>query len=526
MGKRALSLLLTLFLLLSVLAGCGRVSQDFYYDIETAPVNLDPQSASDYSSQLVIASLFEGLMRVGEDGGLEPAAAERYMVSNNGLTYRFFLREDGAWSDGTPVTAHDFVYAFQRLFNPDTNAPLVSQFFCLENGEEVLAETLSPEVLGVEAEDDYTLVFRLETYNSRFLYLLTTAPAMPCSESFFTGTRGKYGLAQKTIMGNGPFYLSSWETTALRFKRNAEYRDASMTAETVRLNILDKMEDAGSIRQRFLEGRTSAAALDSLSGLEEGIHAASSENTAWGLAFNLNRAPFSEKSIRQALLYSMSLGSGESALPEGAERAKAVIPHNIRLEGRSYRESAGDNLLPERDAEQALSCWRQGLEALGETQLTGLSVIIPEGGGHETAFAYLAQVWQRDLSLYLTVEVLPAAEYQKRLASGAFDLALTSLSGAYNSPHAVLELFQSQGGGNYWGFSDSTFDALLTRAETDSNAEEALSLYRQAEQLLIEEAAFLPLYYQSEYFVMSESVTGIVYDFDSRIVSFQYGVQS
>ena len=83
--KRALCLLLTICLLFS-LAGCGRKSNDFYYDIQTAPINLDPQSASDHSSQLVISSLFEGLMRVSEDGSLEPAAAETYMVDDGGMT--------------------------------------------------------------------------------------------------------------------------------------------------------------------------------------------------------------------------------------------------------------------------------------------------------------------------------------------------------------------------------------------------------------------------------------------------------
>ena len=523
--RRAFCLLLTLVLLLPVLAGCGRKSNDFYYDIQTAPINLDPQSASDHSSQLVISSIFEGLMRVARDGSLEPAAAETYMVSDNGLTYRFFLREDGAWSDGTPVTADDFVYAFRRLFNPDTNAPQVGQFFCIENGEEVLNEILPAESLGVEAEDDHTLVIRLESSNSRFLYLLTTAPSMPCNEKFFTDTRGKYGLSGKTIMGNGPFYLYSWEKDALRLKRNAEYSDPAMTAESVKFNILSAMDDPGDIRTRFLEGRTSAAALDSLSGLSEEVHWSESENTTWGLIFNQKDSPFAEKAIRQALLYALDFGGGENALPEGAERAYAVIPHNIRMGEQSYRKLAGEDLLPDRDADKAISVWQEGMTALGMTQLTGLSIIMPEGAGHETAFGYLSQVWQRDLSLYLTVEVLPAAEYKKRLASGDFDVALTALTGAYNSPHAILELFQ-QHTGSVWAVRSSAYDALLSEAEAEADTDVALALYAEAEQLLIDEAVFLPLYNQSEYFVTSESVTGVIYDFDSKIVNFEYAVQN
>lgn len=521
--KKALCLLLSLCIVLS-LGGCGRRSNDFYYDIQTAPMNLDPQSASDHSSHLVISSIFEGLMRVDEDGSLDPAAASSYMISDGGLTYRFFLREDGKWSDGTPLTADDFVYAFRRLFDPATNAPLSGQFFCIENSREVLRGRLDADHLGVEAEDEHTLVIRLGQSNSRFLYLLTTAPSMPCNEEFFTGTRGKYGLSGKTVMGNGPFYLYSWEEDALRLKRNAQYEDPDMTAANVKLNILSEMDSPGDIRTRFLEGRTSAAALDTLSGLEEDVRWSESENTTWGIIFNQSRAPFSERSIRQALLYSLSFGGGEDELPEGTERAHAVIPHSIRLGEENYRKAAGEKLLPGYDRDAAVAAWRQGMAALGLTQLSGLSVIMPEGAGHEQTFAYLSQVWQRDLSLYLTVEVLPAAEYKKRLFSGNFDLALTALTGTYNSPHALLELFQ-QHTGSVWCLGDREFDQLLTQAEGESDAAKALSLYAQAEKLLISEAVFLPLYHQSEYFVVSESVDGVIYDFDSKIVNFQYAEQ-
>lgn len=524
MKKRVFCLLLALIFLFS-LSGCRRTRSDFYYDLGTAPVNLDPQSASDYASRLVIANLFEGLLQVGEGGSILPAAAERYMVSDNGLTYRFFLREDGTWANGDPVTAADFVWAFRRLFNADTNAPLASSFFCIQNAEAVLKGELPPSSLGVSAEGERSLVIRLSSYNARFLYLLTTAPAMPCNQSFFTSTRGKYGLSAKVIMGNGPFKLSLWDPDQLRLRRSENY-SGEVSAQSVRLNILDKMEEPGTVRERFFEERTSAAALDSLGGLTEEMSWASSENTVWGITFNMTREPFSEPSFRRALLYALDFSSGEGALPAGAKRAGAIIPQNILLGGKSYRTAAGSRLTPQRDAAAAWDYYQQGLAALGRTNLSGLTIILPEGGGHDTFFGYLAQGWQRDLGLYLTAEVLPAGEYQRRLRAGDFDLALCSLTSSYNSPHSLLEQFETGSGGNFSGFSDETFDGLLAEAELTSSSETALSQYLQAEKRLIDEAVFLPLYYQSEYFVMGEGVGGIVYDFDSKIVRFQYAQRS
>ncbi|MCI8600618.1 MAG: peptide ABC transporter substrate-binding protein [Oscillospiraceae bacterium] len=513
--------MLLALLLLFGLPGCGRVRSDFYYDLGTAPVNLDPQSASDYASRLVIANLFEGLLQVGEGGGILPAAAERYMVSDDGLTYRFFLREDGAWENGDPVTAADFVWAFQRLFNADTNAPLASSFFCIENAEAVLGGGLPPSSLGVAAEGERTLVIRLSAYNARFLYLLTTAPAMPCNRAFFTGTRGKYGLSDKVVMGNGPFCLSLWDPDQLRLKRSESY-SGEIPAQSVRLNILDKMDSPGTVQERFLEGRTSAAALDSLGSLAEEMTWDSSENTVWGISFNTAREPFSEPAFRKALLYALDFSAGEGALPAGAAQAGAIIPQNILLGGESYRAAAGKHLMPRRDAAAAWDYYQQGLAALGRTKLSGLTIILPDTGGHDVFFGYLAQGWQRDLGLYLTVEALPAAAYQRRLREGSFDLALCALTSSYNSPHGLLEQFEQGNGGNFWGFADETFDGMLAAAELTADSKTALSQYLQAEKLLIDEAVFLPLYYQSEYFVMGEGVSGIVYDFDSKIVRFQY----
>ena len=117
MRRKIPAFLLLLFWVPAVLAGCMRENNDFVYDLDGAPQNLDPQSAADPASRLVIANIFEGLATVGADGGIRAGAAESWTVSEDGLTYEFTLREDGKWSNGDPVTAEDFVYGFRRLFD-------------------------------------------------------------------------------------------------------------------------------------------------------------------------------------------------------------------------------------------------------------------------------------------------------------------------------------------------------------------------------------------------------------------------
>ena len=121
--------------ILCFFSSCGSGENDFTYDLSTSPLNLDPQSASDPSSLQIISSIFQGLTAKNKDGDIVLSAAEKCVVTDNGLVYRFQLREDLCWQDGEKVTAEDFVYAFQRLLSYETQAPDASNFFFLENAE-------------------------------------------------------------------------------------------------------------------------------------------------------------------------------------------------------------------------------------------------------------------------------------------------------------------------------------------------------------------------------------------------------
>lgn len=516
MRKRALAFFFVVFLMPTLLfSGCLRENNNFVYDLEGAPKNLDPQSAADAASRLVIANLFEGLVTIGENGSVCPGAAESWDVSVDGLTYTFQLREDGKWSDGQPVTAADFVYGFQRLFDPATNAPGAADFTCIEEAEAVLAG--EPAFLGVTALGKYSLQIRLSRYNGLFLELLSTAPAMPCRKDFFLETKGKYGLAGNKILGNGAFYLSSWsDSGTVKLRPSATYYDrAAVTATSLTLAV----PSSGTTFSRFREGITSAAALSGAEMLAlgdvSGLSVESSDSAVWGLIFRTDREPFSNEKIRKALFLDGDFSTMEKALPDYYQRVEFVIPQNAQVGGKTYRALAGTVSLPALDREGAVALFREGVAEL-ENGISGLRLILPKDSGHEENFAYLSQIWQRDLGLYLTVEALSAGEYEKRLAAGDYDCALVSLSGNGRSPEAALSVFRSV-------YVLPELSALLDAASVEPDAKKAAGLYRQAEELLIGEGLFLPFYSQTEYFVSAAGVTGVTYRFDSRQPDFRYG---
>lgn len=443
--KRA-ALLLCLMLIFA-LTGCLSEEQETLYPLSASPVNLDPQLAQGEDTDFVIRHLFEGLVAV-LDGEIVPAAAERWEVSDDGMQYIFTLRADGSWSDGEPLTAADFVYAFTRLFDPATHAPAASDFTAIKGAQQRLDGEDVP--LGVQAKGT-TLTFTLSHPDNRFLYLLTTAPASPCREDYFLGTHGRYGLERNAILGNGPFYLSTWDADYLRLRG----RQGTAAAETVlRLDI---------------GGEASDAVWELADG--EG------ESLVYGLLFNETDELFSEKAVRQALFYD---------LPETPEAPLSILSPALR-EGMDALQ------LPQQDIAMARSLFKSSLSAAGDA-VYGRSVLISEESGLSEAFSALAQVWQRDLGLYLAVEILPEAELESRVETGNFDCALTVLPPDYAHPAGVLSHFVSDSRENFCGYDSEDYDALFAQAVRENDPDTAAKLYEQAEQLLADDAVFLPLF--------------------------------
>ena len=183
----------------------------FKMNIENNPSNLDPQMADDRESIMIITNMMEGLVKELPSGGIVSAAAERFEMSEDGLTYTFFLRNDRRWESlakfSEPVKADDFVFAFQRIFDPETNSPYISDYMCIKNSSAVLNGMVPVDELGVKAVDDHTVKFTLEYPYFDFLSLLTKTAAMPCSREFFELSKGKYGMAADAVASNGAFYM-------------------------------------------------------------------------------------------------------------------------------------------------------------------------------------------------------------------------------------------------------------------------------------------------------------------------------
>ena len=280
-------------------AGCNESYQNaiIYFEIPEKPFSLDPQTVSSDSELAVVGNIFEGLLRKNDGGAIAGGMAESF--SKDGLTYTFKIRSDAKWSNETPVTSNDFLFAFKRALLPETEAPFASRLFSIENAEQINSGKLSADSLGVSAPDDKTLIIRLCRDDENFESALTTSVAMPCNEEFFNASAGKYGLTEETVISCGSYTLSKWkkEPFSFKLKKNPLY-NGPFAAKNSAVHIT-KSEEETAI-QRLKDNNVDIAFIDSslsVSAKESGLKTSEYSNICWFLTMNSDLKPNFRKSF-------------------------------------------------------------------------------------------------------------------------------------------------------------------------------------------------------------------------------------
>lgn len=528
--RRALAAVLAAGLAICT-AGCREDDGSGYifkYTITANPGTLDPQIANDPNAEVVICNVYMGLLTANADGSLSEGAAEDYDVSDDGLVYTFRLRQDVYWygSDNfeQQCTAADFVNGFRRLFLPETRAPRAEEYYCIKNAKPInIGAVADASILGVKALSDFVLEITLEQPDPRFPQLLTEAPAMPCNEEFFQRSQGRYGLTADCTPSNGAFYVKSWtyskyaitDTNNLILRRNAK-NSAARQVFPSGLNFF--IEDDDSAVSDFLAGTTSCIAVtdEQTSQIDGEYPRQEFADITTGLIFNKKYAPFADKEFRMAL--ALLADREKIAQTSSFAAARAVVPAQVSMLDKSYRELA-EASAPDYDVTRAQALYQQALPSLDKDLFEGARIIVRDESAAQ-AVSWLMQEWQREFGFYCVVETLSDSEYRARLLSGDFEAAVIDLSGGYNSPEAYLEAFSRKNAANYGGYADPQFEALLSSAQTALGLADSAEIYAQAEQLLLDSAAFVPLYYKNEYFYTAKDCADIVYNPFTKRVDF------
>jgi oligopeptide transport system substrate-binding protein len=390
-----LSLLLAVFMILGLFSGCNEDYKDafIYIDFDTVPTNLDPQLADTDEEFIVVRSLFDTLLRYDADGKIVPSGAQTFEKSGN--TYTFKLRTDAKWIDGTPVTAHDYLFAIKRAVDPATKAPFANSLYSIAGAEDINSGKADMSVLGASADDDYTLTIKLCKEDTEFEKVLTSAVMMPCNEEYFKACKGKYGLSLDTTPSNGSYYIRKWtrETKFLiRLAKNLEYK-GPFEANSMRIyytcgeEVPADMLGHDNTDLVYLSSEEFSAVAD------KGFETVKIENISYCLFISDSIDPV----IRKALMQSVSSDSYKGVLETTQSPSDSVYPKVLL--GDSYVKVT-DYI--KHDCEGAAALYNN--QILSGVKFDGVTIKYPENETCRKVASSIAAHWQQKLSCFINIE--------------------------------------------------------------------------------------------------------------------------
>lgn len=475
------------------------------------PESLDPaQIRSGFPGEVVLVDLFEGLVSEDGQGRIVPAQALRWETSEDGLVWRFFLRPQLKWSNGEPLTARDFVYAWRRLLSPEQASPSAGLLLAtgINNAQSIYAGALDLDALGVEAESDQILKVILERPVPYFLQLISQRPFVPVNERAITQF-GKQWTQPGKMVSNGPYRLVNWvPNERIEAERNVQYWDDAHT-RIQRVTYLP-LASQHAERLRYEAGEIQLTNRVALEYYQKTM--AETPERIWGLpllgtylyTFNLRRPELQDVRVRQAL--SMAVDRRlltEKVSGQGERPAWSLLP------GMPDYQELGSALaledMPTRLARAAALLTEAGYNSAHPLKLT---LTYNTSENHKKLALAVAAMW-KPLGVEVSLNNMEWNAYQVAKDSGDFMLARSFLFGDYVEPSSMLGSFRCLDPQNESGYCNPAFDGLLQQAADTLDGSARTGLYRKAEQLLMEEMPVIPVYHYNQMRLVDPALRGL-----------------
>lgn len=484
-------------------------------------------------SQTVMLNIYEGLFRLDENNELTEGMAEDYeMVENedDSVTYTFNIREDALWSNGDPVTADDFVYAWKRAMNPETfsahayiMAPIVNANEIQNPDDEIYGQV---DELGVEATDEKTLVVELNNNAPYFLELLSNPVMFPQNEEFIASQGDEYGLEPENVISNGPFFLETWNhDQGWVLSKNEEYWDSeNVSLDAVNYKVA---KDASTEVNLYETGDIDVANLTSEfvdMYAEDEAYTTNINTEVYFMRFNFQNEYLANENIRKAL--DMSYDKAEAAegiLKNGSIPAYFLVPEEFVTseDGEDFRAKYGD--LNMTNIEEAQNLWEQGLSELG-TDSINLELLSYDDDQRTSMAEYMKNQWENNLP-GLTVTINQQPNKQKLALEGDqdYDMSFSGWRNDISDPVEFLNVHLSDGPYNWQDFANEEYDSLVKNAQVDfSDLNQRFEDLQEAERILIEkETAISPIYQSANARLINPAVNNFVAHPDNTF-SFQW----
>ena len=512
-----------------MLTACGKSNsqaskkQEFSWSASAEISTIDMSKASDTVSFDQLRNTMEGLYRTGKNGKLMPALATSSTVSKDGKTYTFTLRKS-KWSDGSPVTAKDFVYSWRRTVNPKTASEYAYLFEGIKNATAITAGKKPLSSLGVKAEGDYKLVVTLDRRIPYFKNLMAFALFFPQSEKAVKKYGSNYGTVSKYMLYNGPYVQKGWTGSNLSWKmvKNKYYWDKSK----VKLNQINwsVQKSTTTSYNLYQAKKLDATSLDSSQIKQLKSDKAFTllpQGGTYYMTFGQGKSGneyVKNANIRKALSLAIDRGGLVSTIDGGASQPANTLTSKglTKVNGKDYTSlisSSAKSLYP-KDGNKKLAkqYLAKGLAELGKSKIKLTLISSDTDSAKKTAESIQSNIEATLPQVKVEVNSVPFKTLLNRLASHNFQMGLIDWIADFADPISFLDLFTTGNSQNDGQWSNSEYDKLIADSKTTTSASQRWSDMSKAEDILLNDAGICPLYYSTSVMLVRTSVKNAVYN--------------
>jgi oligopeptide transport system substrate-binding protein len=529
--KKWLSSIAAVVALSTVLAGCGgkadekaastsgeaakNVKQEITLNAISEPPAIDPAMATDTTSGWVLDHIFEGLYTKDEKGQPVLGTAKDVKASEDGKTYTFTLRDDAKWSDGTPVTAQDFEYAWKRVLNPETGSQFAFYMYYIKGAEEYNKGKGPVDNVGVTAKDDKTLVVELNAPLGYFKELLTMWTFYPVKKELVEGNKN-WAAEAAGYVSNGPFKMTEWKHDSdVVVAKNENYWNNKVVNLT---KVTWKMvPDATTYYQMYKSGE-----LDLIQTLPTDVVAQEQSNKefknvpyfgTYMYMFNVEKPPFTNAKVRRAFAMAIDReGLTKNITKAGEAPAYAFVPPGVKTSEGDFRKAGGKYF--KTDSAEAKKLLEEGMKEEGWTTLPEVTLLYNTAESHKKIAEAVQEMIKKNLGVSIKLANQEWKTYLDTTAQKNYQMARMGWIGVLLDPAVILDYYLGDSPNNRTGWKNEKYDSLIAQAKVEQDPDKHYQLLHDAEKVLMEDLPFVPVYHYTNTYLTSPKFTDVVYPFN------------
>ncbi|HHV28970.1 peptide ABC transporter substrate-binding protein [Acetivibrio mesophilus] len=500
------NVIILILLITALTSGCSQEvkdEQNLVVAVQHGVTTLDPAFLRLLNEQYIACNLWEGLVRKDLDGSIEPGIAESWKISQDGLMYTFKLRRNALWSDGKPVTAYDFEYAWKRALDPSKDSAIVFMMYYLRNAEAYNKNKCQKDDVGVKAIDDYTLEVTLQNPTPYFLEILNYHTYYPVRQDIIEEDPNSWYRKPYMMVSNGPFCLEEWEENKqIKAKKNPHYWDR----DSVKLNsikfLIERIEDE-AIWTRYTEGKIDFGYVipkivniaDEIASKKNNVNVDNSLTTTY-LCINSKKEPFNDIRVRQALELALNRNHIVKQRERTEEVATGFVPHGIPdVEPGSDFRSMGGEYMSKEFTEENVNKAKKLLREAGYDDLSKFPTIVILTRGSILS-SYIEESWENNLGINVELDVCKDVLFAQKKDNQEFDIIINSWIADLADPINFLGFLASENA--FKGLLPSQYYDFVNSSTQTADNTIRIELLHEAEKTLMDSYTVIPLFFDKD----------------------------